>query len=538
MKTERLLPALAISLALTVASSAKAQIPSFQWARRVASTVNPDNELSIGLAIDRAANVYVTGWFDGTNDFGGIILTNKGGQGQDIFVAKYNSSGSLEWAQRAGGATPDWDTGRGVGLDINGNVYLTGGFRGDADFGTNVVSAPVDTEFFLAKYNSAGTCEWVRQSDGGRDAYGTGLAVDGAGNCYAVGSANSGVTLNFGTTNLTIPSFGVEVTFLVKYSSTGTNQWAQFLGGPGSTYATKVAVDAFGYVYVHGTFRANATIGTTNLTSLGQRDLFVAKFDTSGALIWARQEGGTGDDGGEGGVAVDQTGDVYVSGPFGSNPLCFIGGTCLTNAGGLDAFVAKYSSSGLLQWARRAGGTNLDIYWDIALDNQGNPHLAGALGYSSVAPSGSGGVTAAKYDSSGNFQWARSADGAPGDPVGSIAAKCAADWQGDLYLAGWYQTLTTFGTNVLQPKGYWNYFVAKLGFARPVLGIQRSNSVVRLSVSGEISNRFVLEYVSALAASNTWQSMVTSTIASSPVILTDTNTAGNSNRFYRAKLIP
>src|SRR5438876_8508025 len=106
MKTKYLVAAAVIGLAVLIASYANAQTPSFQWAKRVASTTNTDNELSIGLAIDSAANVYVTGWFDGTNDFGGIVLTNKTGGGQDIFVAKFNSSGALQWARRAGGNFP------------------------------------------------------------------------------------------------------------------------------------------------------------------------------------------------------------------------------------------------------------------------------------------------------------------------------------------------------------------------------------------------------------------------------------------------
>ncbi|HKI69052.1 MAG TPA: hypothetical protein VKA67_05645 [Verrucomicrobiae bacterium] len=72
-----------ISVAL-LATSAQAQ---FQWAKRIASNTNPDGEFSIGMALDTNANCYVTGWFDGTNDFGGVTLTNLAVGGQDVFVA-------------------------------------------------------------------------------------------------------------------------------------------------------------------------------------------------------------------------------------------------------------------------------------------------------------------------------------------------------------------------------------------------------------------------------------------------------------------
>jgi hypothetical protein len=389
------------------------------WAKRVASTTNTVDELAIGMALDYQGTCHVTGWFEGVNDFGGVIRTSLGGQ--DIFAAKYDSSGALQWAERAGSSlassSPYWDQGRGIGVDTAGNVYVTGGFHGSADFGPFVVSTSQNMAFFLAKYNSAGTVQWVRQSVGGSSdgVYGTGLAVDSAGNSYAVGFADNGTTITFGATNLVSPSATGYSTFLVKYDNTGTVKWAQLMGGPGHTYATKVAVDAAGNVYVRGAFSMNMTIGTSTLVSAGQSDMFIAKFDNAGALTWVQQAGGTGAED-EGGVAVDQVGNVYVTGGFGSSPMNF-GSTSLTNAGSWDAYIAKYSSSGAVQWARRAGGTELDFYWDVALEGQGNVYAAGALSSDAVAPSGSGGAVVAKYDPDGTLQWAYSASGPPTNPA-------------------------------------------------------------------------------------------------------------------------
>jgi hypothetical protein len=547
MKTERFFAAV-VSFALFVAS-ADAQTPSFQWSKRVASTDNSEDELSTGLAIDSAGNVYVTGWFDGENDFGGIVLTNTTTGGQDIFVAKYDSTGALVWVQQAGSDTPSWNGGRGIGVDTNGNVYVTGQFFGNASFGTNIVSALTNQEFFLAKYDSSGTVQWVRQSTGGNGTsclgwsdgvYGTGLAVDGAGNSYGVGFAANvttcGTMIKFGTNSLLNTNVDGASTFLVKYDNGGNVKWLQLLSSSNEVYATKVAVESVN-VYVRGGFQQNLRIGTSNLTATSSEDCFVAKFSdpNAGLLMWVQRT--TGAQSAEGGVAVDQSDNVYISGPFVGGSMNF-DGIVLTNAGSFDAFLAKYNSLGAIQWAKRAGGTNLDFYWDVTLDQQGNPNVGGALGYSATPPSGSGGVVAGKYDSSGNLQWVKPANGAPATPVGSIATKCAVDSLGNLYLAGWYQTATSFDTNVLQPQAYWNFFLTKVGFIRPTLGINQSNTVIRVSVSGGVSNRFVLEHVSALPASNNWQSMATSTIVSSPIILMDTNTSGSSNRFYRARLVP
>ena len=139
-----------------LALSAQAQ---FQWAKRIASTINTDTELSSGMTLDSQSNCYVTGWFDGTNDFSGVTLTNDSGGGQDIFVAKYNSSGALQWAQRAGGSSANRDAGRGIGVDTNGNVYVAGGYYGPANFGSTNLPGTQNEEFFLAKYNTAGTVQ-------------------------------------------------------------------------------------------------------------------------------------------------------------------------------------------------------------------------------------------------------------------------------------------------------------------------------------------------------------------------------------------
>lgn len=461
------LTAAVTSLVILLASNAMAQTPSFQWAKRVASTLNGTDELSIGMALDGQGNSYVTGWFEGANDFGGISRTSLGGQ--DIFVAKY-TNGVPQWVKRAGSSGPYFDQGRGIGVDAAGNVYVTGGFHGNADFDTFPVSTSQNMAFFLAKYtnNNAGAVQWVQKSTGGagEGVYGTGLAVDSAGNSYAVGFADNGATITFGTINLLSSSTSGYSAFLVKYDNAGVAKWAKLMGGPGHTYVTKVAVDLDGKVYVRGGFTANITVGGVPLTSAGGKDLFVVKFDNSGNLEWVRQAGGSGDDGDEGGIAVDQAGNVYVSGAFSSNPIIF-GSTTLTNAGGLDAFVAKYSNLGDPQWARRAGGANLDIYWDCALDGQGNIYAAGVLSPDALPPGSLGGALIAKYDPAGTNQWAISASGPPADPVPSLVAKCAVDSTGNCFLAGWYQGTATFGTNTLQPQGDWNYFLAKLGTNAP-----------------------------------------------------------------------
>ena len=451
------LMAAAVCVAL-LATSAQAQ---FQWAKRIASSSSlPSGDPDIGMCLDTNGNCYVTGWFYGTNNFGGITLTNQSVGSSDIFLAKYNATGALQWAQRAGGTTNN--IGRAVGADTNGNIYVTGGYSGAAKFGGLTLPSTSGEELFLAKYNANGEVQWVQTcTNGSSSVDGMGLAVDGAGNSYALVVVDylggAGTSITFGSINVNVPANGsTTLTILVKYDNTGTVQWAQLFDSSQESFATKLAVDAAGNVYVRGTFTSDMTIETSNLVvSAGStKNMFIAKFNNSGTLTWVQQpQGGDVD---EGGVAVDLAENVYVTGAFDSN-LDFGGGITLTNvatdAPFGDAFVAKYNNAGAIQWAQSAGGTSGGFYWDVALDAQTNIYPAGFMNT---------GAAVAKYNPAGMLQWTESASGPPASPVASLGAKCAVDSTGNCYVAGLYQGTATFGTTVLHPQGAWNFFLSKV----------------------------------------------------------------------------
>lgn len=100
-----------------------------------------------GIAVDASGNVYVTGSYNGTATFGTTTKTSAGGE--DIFVAKYNSSGVLQWVQSAGGTSEDW--GNGIAVDGSGNVYVTGRYGSPATFGNNSLTSVGVTDIFVAR---------------------------------------------------------------------------------------------------------------------------------------------------------------------------------------------------------------------------------------------------------------------------------------------------------------------------------------------------------------------------------------------------
>jgi hypothetical protein len=289
---------------------------------------------------------------------------------------------------------------------------------------------------------------------------------------YVIGTYGGTVTFTSGTT---LTSTGSTDAFVAKYDTSGTVQWARSIGGTSADYGYGIATDSGGNVYVIGTYGGTVTFTSgTTLTSTGSTDAFVAKYDTSGTVQWARGIGGTGFDYGYG-IATDTSGNVYVIGRYYGSTITFAPGTTLTNVGvgSTDVFVAKYDTSGTVQWARSIGGTSDDIGGDIATDSDGNVYVIGRY-YGSVtfAPgttlTGTDYTAAfvAKYDTSGTVQWA---SGIGGTDVNSGMGDdngygIATDSGGNVYVIGIYFGTVTFasGTTLTgTDTGSYDAFVAK-----------------------------------------------------------------------------
>jgi hypothetical protein len=273
-----------------------------------------------------------------------------------MFIAKYDSAGALAWAKRGFGTNGH---SFGIAVDPAGNSYVTGEFSGTTTFGSGEVNQTTltseDNVVFVAKYDSAGALLWVKQA--GDYALGLGITVDGAGNSYVTGifggtgGFRGTATFGVGEANQTVlNSAGNGDMFVAKYDSDGALLWARRAGGTEGDGASGIAVDGAGNSYVVGAFGGAATFGPeepnqTTLFSAGQSDMFVAKYDSAGMLLWATRSGGPEGDSGDG-IAMDGARNVYVTGSFSGTALF---GTeaiqvLVTSAGSEDVFVVKYSA--------------------------------------------------------------------------------------------------------------------------------------------------------------------------------------------------
>ena len=306
-----------------------AQINPWLWAKNAGGS---SNDYGNSIAVDASGNSYVTGYFKGSATFGSTSLTNN--EGYDIFIAKLDSSGNWLWAKNAGGTSNDY--GYGIAVDASGNSYVTGCFQDtDITFGSTTLTSSGEYDIFIAKLDSSGDWKWATKAGGTSTDHGFGIAVDASGNSYVAGYFKG--TATFGDTTLT--SNGDYDIFVAKLDSSGNWLWAQKAGGTGTDYGQRIATDSEGNSYVIGYFPGIATFGNTELTSSGGFDIFVAKLDSSGNWLWAKNAGGTAYDRGNG-IAIDANGNSYVTGYFYS-PIAVFGSTTLTCSGSNDIFITK-----------------------------------------------------------------------------------------------------------------------------------------------------------------------------------------------------
>lgn len=396
-----------------------------------------DTEEGLDIAVDASGNIYITGDFYGTATFGNTSITSNGGA--DIFVAKYNKSGSLIWVKKAGGTGSDY--GENIAVDGNGNIYVTGRFKNTTTIGAiTLISAGVD-DVFTAKYTNSGEVEWAQKAGGNSNDEITGMVADIIGNVYITGNFKNSVF--FG--NTTIVSAGDKDIFIAKYDSGGILQWVEKAGGVSEDSSQGITIDANENVYITGYFYNISNFGNYSVTSAGSSDIFTAKYNPlNDKWIWVNRAGGpSGDYGGD--IVTNSKGEVLISGNF-SGTASF-SGAFITSAGESDMFIVKYFSTGTLGGLKREGGIKDESPRRMAIDANDNIYITGVftgvsnLGSFSLASQGSADIFIAKFNAMGILEWARSAGGVITDYVEGIAVEA----NGNVYITGHFYEQANFG---------------------------------------------------------------------------------------------
>ena len=379
----------------------------FDWGLSIG---NKGRDETTGISLDPLGNLYMTGTFEDSVDVidGAGVEYVKGNGWRDILVAKYSPAGDKLWAFALGDL--GWDRGWALTTDDQGAVYVGGVFSGTVDFDP-----------------SAGTTAFTANP--------AGVWPDG---------------------------------YLAKYDTDGNLLWAKHLltarDRAASQTATLLAIhsmeiDGNGDLVIGGAFWDTVYLSPSKMivsqTSL--RDMFLAKYDTDGNLLWGQQMGGGGDQQIQA-LTTDEQDNIFTTGYFFGTPDFDPagGGSTLTSAGLEDMFLAKYTSTGSLDWVKGIGSingsnTSSEMGMDVGTDAMGNVYFTGRLlGPADFDPSSAMGDIVlfssaasfvAKYDSQGGFDWVFSFEG-NGTHVGKQLSVFPS---GDFYLAGEY---AAFGAGI------------------------------------------------------------------------------------------
>jgi hypothetical protein len=322
-------------------------------------------DIGFGIAVDKTGNAYVTGGTttpgSGFPATGGSVIQNTFGGGDlDAFVTKLNAAGTaLLYSTYLGNSA--YDGGFGIAVDTLGNAYVTGvtdgsGFPGTAGNSIQSTNGGLG-DAFVTKLNASGTAILYSTYLGGSDHdEGLAIAVDQAGNSYVTGRTSTSGSGFPGTAGSLIQSTfggGFGDVFVTKLNAAGTALlYSTYLGGSGDEGGNGIAVDTVGNAYVTGdTSTAGSGFPGTaasliQSTNAGGFDAFVTKLNAAGtALLYSTYLGGSGLERGFG-IAVDATGQAYVTGitGLGSSFPVTAGSLQTTSGGGNDAFVAKISN--------------------------------------------------------------------------------------------------------------------------------------------------------------------------------------------------
>ncbi len=457
------------------------------WAKR-AGGKQSDNGLAV--TVDNWGNVYTSGTFNDTMDFGSGIKVSTGDQWTgDAFLAKYDAAGNIKWAKSFGNYQEDkaWD----VKTDHQGNVYVTGQYAVSANFnpggsGGNLTALSGFSDVFVVKYDSTGKFLWAKSMGGKYDDIPYALTLDKRGNIYLIGQFSDTADFDPGPAKANLVVKGAAVgnpfdsdIFFCKLDSAGNYVWAKALGSRGPDYGYSIAVDDEGYVYTTGIFSDTADFnpGTAvnEIRSNGSYDLFLAKYDSTGNYMWAHGFGGSGFDKGAA-LALNQQGDIYVTGYF-EGSIDFdpgAGSTWLNTNGNADVFANKYNKEGNLLWAKNIGGAMWDYGQEIAVDRVGNVILTGhftsgaqidldpGTGNALFSSNGDDDIFVVKLYENGDYYWGFT-QGSPGFDVGF---NIAVDGSGTVYTTGYFNQTADFdpgsATLNLNSAGNLDFYVQKI----------------------------------------------------------------------------
>jgi PKD repeat protein len=379
------------------------------------------------------------------------------------YVSKLDSAGNIVWTTLNGTQSSGANFYiNGMATDTADNIYVTGYYSGALSYGSYSLPAyNAGSNFFIAKLNSAGTVQWLNNASttSGNSVTGADVAVDAAGNVYALGAMSN--TASFGNFSLTAPS-GNRMNFLVKYSPGGTALWANsfspYTNGSGTAFTNIAATKGnLNRIYLAGQFSGSYTVGSTTLTSNGatKLDVMLAKLDTAGNVMAVTSLGGSNDDR-LNDMVVGPTNKIAITGYY-LTGTTLNGTTYTASSSYTQGYTAVLDTGFNYSWVTTYGSsTGNTILWANQLDAGDNCYITGEMrggltfGTTSLSITGYSNAFIAKFGPTGTVLFADNAgSNSTGSPLAySIGQSIAVSPTGNrLFVTGKYVREMHAGTS-------------------------------------------------------------------------------------------
>lgn len=351
------------------------------------------------------------------------------------------------------------DKTRCVAIDRAGNLFLTGEVTDDVKFGDTTLKSAGGMDYFLAKLDPKGHFLWARLGGGSQIDRGYAVAADYAGNSYVTGHYQS-TDAEF--SGVKVPNRGNYDIFVAKYDPAGKMLWIQTAGGAGYDYGHAIAVDKNGDVVVSGAVVGDAEFGEIKVSNPDGGHLFCAKYHADGKLVWVKTTSGKLLGTGHG-IAVDGAANIYIAGM--SSGSGQFGSQTITTPKGSSALLVKLSPAGEVLWARQHFGETSCLFHEIACDAQGRVWASGM--FKGKATFGEETFTSKDEKDSDAFFSHFDADGkwlwsrVGQGPEVDYGLGVATDGQGNSFLTGEFAADMTLGGETLHSRGATDIYIAK-----------------------------------------------------------------------------
>ncbi len=348
------------------------------WSKSFGDALYP--QIASALSVNTNGDIAITGFFLGPLDFGGGILSNDTSK-TNSFIAVINSKGDHVWSRSVGG-TED-DKASGVSINDVGEVISSGVYSGtNINMGGKTISSSANSvDIYLVRHKNDGTALWAKSFGDAGVQHEPILAENKDGITVLAGKLTGKVS--FGGNELSAPA-NMETIYIAALSKQGSHLWSKSFShtiANNTFYINDAAIDDNQNITIIGTFTTSVSFDSTQLSSKGKSDIFVAQFDPTGTLKWAKSFGNTDFDEAK---ALDVTpdGSLLITGTF-INTIDF-GGHLLSAQGDGSSFILKLSPNGDHVWSRALGSNKNVAFPDVSPLGPNNKNIVTTALYNGI----------------------------------------------------------------------------------------------------------------------------------------------------------